>query len=36
MLKGSTFQNTLPQFGFTILDALGVNTLAVLTYKKTA
>lgn len=36
MLKGSSFEHILPQFGFTILYALGMNTLAVLTYKKTS
>lgn len=35
MLKGSTFENIVLQFTYTLMYAFGMNTLAVLTYKKT-
>lgn len=35
MLKGSSFNTILPQFGYTIFFALLMNILAVITYKKT-
>lgn len=36
MLKGSDFNNIIPQFSYTILYAVLMNALAVITYKKTS